>query len=306
MRRIADVPIDTDLSRFSQWLYAQGVDHRIAEEHGVLVLYLENPMLAEDVLMALKRYLEDAGAQEKLDSWVASEAHRIQALRVPRYALYMRATPVQAPIIFLLIALSLLIAMISDFGHSSTFVRYLLILDPYAGFPELHNAYGRWSALLETMVRLEFWRLLTPDLIHFNVMHITFNLLMLWVLGGQLEIQKGSLSFLALVVFVSIVSNVAQLLETHFLFGGLSGVVYGLVGYCWVWKHFQPEIFFPDALLKFALVWLILGYTPLTEWVGLGRMANAAHLYGLLSGLIWGAVTLLVNEKILKKNPRQT
>ncbi len=306
MRRIADVPIDTDLSRFSQWLYAQGVDHRIAEEHGVLVLYLENPRLTEDVLMALKRYLEDAGAQEKLDSWVDSQAHRIQALRAPRYALYMRATPVQAPIIFLLIALSLLIAMISDFGHSGAFVRYLLILDPYAGFSELHNTYGRWSALLETMAQLEFWRLLTPDLIHFNVMHITFNLLMLWVLGGQLEIQKGSLSFLALVVFVSIVSNVAQLLETHFLFGGLSGVVYGLVGYCWVWKHFQPEIFFPDALLKFALVWLILGYTPLTEWVGLGRMANAAHLYGLLSGLIWGAVTLLVNEKILKKNPRQT
>jgi GlpG protein len=43
----------------------------------------------------------------------------------------------------------------------------------------------------------------------------------------------------------------------------------------------------PDALFRFALVWLIIGYTPLTEWVGLGRMANSAHLYGLLSGLVW-------------------
>ena len=125
---------------------------------------------------------------------------------------------------------------------------------------------------------------------------------MLWVLGGQLEIQKGSLSFLALIIFVSIVSNIAQLLETSYLFGGMSGVVYGLVGYCWLWRYFQPNIFFPDVLLKFSLVWLILGYTPLTEWLGLGKMANAAHLYGLIAGLIWGAITLLVNEKLVKKN----
>jgi GlpG protein len=303
MIRIYEVSLDIDLSRFSQWLHAQGVNHRIVEELGVQVFYLQNAALKDDVLTALQRYIEDAGVQEKLNYWVASHARGTQSLKVPGYSLYMRATPSQAPVIFLLISLSIVVALLTDFGHSSTFIRYLLILDPYVGGLDLRSADGRWDALLNTLVAGELWRLLSPDLIHFNVMHITFNLLMLWVLGGQLEIQKGSLSFLALVVFVSIVSNVAQLLETNFLFGGMSGVVYGLVGYCWIWKYYQPTIFFPNALLKFSLVWLILGYTPLTEWLGLGKMANAAHLYGLISGLIWGAITLLVNEKWLKKIP---
>jgi len=306
MMRVYEVSLDIDLSRFSQWLHAQGVDHRIVEEQGIQALYLQNLLLKDDVLLALQRYIDDAGVQEKLNSWVASHENTKGALQVPRNSVYMRATPTQAPIIFLLIGLSVIVALLSDFGRSGAFMRHLLILDPFVAGMDLHSAAGRWQALIDTLVAGEFWRLLSPDLIHFNVMHITFNMLMLWVLGGQLEIQKGSLSFLALVVFVSIVSNIAQLLETNYLFGGMSGVVYGLVGYCWMWKYYQPSIFFPNALLKFSLVWLILGYTPLTEWLGLGKMANAAHLYGLISGLIWGAVTLLVNEKWLKKNPRQT
>lgn len=306
MMRVYEVSLDINLSRFSQWLHAQGVDHRIVEEQGIQALYLQNLLLKDDVLLALQRYIDDAGVQEKLNSWVASHENTKGSLQLPGYSVYMRATPAQAPIIFLLIGLSVVVGLLSDFGRSGAFMRHLLILDPFVGGIDLHSAAGRWQALMDTLVAGEFWRLLSPDLIHFNVMHITFNMLMLWVLGGQLEIQKGSLSFLALVVFVSIVSNIAQLLETNYLFGGMSGVVYGLVGYCWMWKYYQPSIFFPNALLKFSLVWLILGYTPITEWLGLGKMANAAHLYGLISGLVWGAVTLLVNEKWLKKNPRRT
>jgi len=103
------------------------------------------------------------------------------------------------------------------------------------------------------------------------------------------------------VVFVSIVSNVGQLLETTYLFGGMSGVVYGLVGYCWLWKRYEPAIFFPRPLLIFTLAWLAIGYTPLTEWLGWGRMANAAHFYGLIAGVLWAGVTLFVNEVLLKK-----
>lgn len=303
MIRITEVPLAVDLSRFSQWLHAQGVEHRIAEEQGVQVLFLEDMRLKDDIMLALSHYRDSPDVQEKLDLWLASHATRlqaVQAVQAPPTGTYMRATPSQAPVIFLAMLFSAVIALLTDFGASGGLIRHLLILDPLTFKGELLTASGRWSALLETIAAGEVWRLVTPDFLHFNVMHITFNMLMLWVLGGQLEIQKGSLSFLALLVFVSIVSNVAQLLETSFLFGGMSGVVYGLVGYCWVWKYYQPTIFFPNALLKFSLIWLMIGYTPLTEWMGLGRMANAAHLYGLISGLIWGAVTLLVNEKLMK------
>ncbi len=303
MIRVHEVSIDINLSRFSQWLTSQGVRHRIVEELGKQVLYIENEDLKDQVFQALERYNEEPLLQEKLNEWVDINSLRLNEInsRSAVHSLYLRASPKQAPIIFLLMVISLLVAFFSDFGQGGPFIRNFLILDPLTLDADLSNASGRWIGLMDTLVSGEVWRVISPDFIHFNVMHITFNLLMLWVLGGQLETQKGSLSFLALVIFVSIASNIAQLLETSYLFGGMSGVVYGLVGYCWLWRYFQPSIFFPDVLLKFSLVWLILGYTPLTEWLGLGKMANAAHLYGLIAGLLWGGITLFVNEKLLKK-----
>lgn len=303
MTRVGDISIEIDLSSFSRWLNSQGVQHRIVEELGQQVLYVQNEALKDQVLLALDRYMVEPEVHKKLDEWVDVNSDKFKAIntRTNFQSLYLRASPAQAPIIFLLITISLLVAFISDFGHGGPFIRNFLILDPLTLSSDLSSAEGRWNGLLITLAAGEVWRVISPDFIHFNVMHITFNSLMLWVLGGQLEIKKGSISFLALVIFVSIVSNVAQLLETNYLFGGMSGVVYGLVGYCWLWRYFQPAIFFPDALLKFSLFWLILGYTPLTEWLGLGKMANAAHLYGLIAGLLWGAITLLVNEKVVKK-----
>ncbi|MFT6028622.1 MAG: GlpG protein [Oleiphilaceae bacterium] len=303
MIQVCVISIEVDLSRFSQWLHSQGVQHRIVEEQGQQVLYLENEALKDKVLLALERYIDEPAVHDKLDEWVDVNSSRFKELnsRSSIRSLYLRASPSQAPIIFLLMIISLIVAFLSDFGHGGPFIRNFLILDPFTLNADLSSASGRWQGLMETLVAGEVWRIISPDFIHFSVMHITFNLLMLWVLGGQLEIQKGSLSFLALVIFVSIVSNIAQLLETSYLFGGMSGVVYGLVGYCWLWRYFQPGIFFPDVLLKFSLIWLVLGYTPLTEWLGLGKMANAAHLYGLIAGLLWGAITLLVNEKLGKK-----
>lgn len=306
MTRVSEVSIEIDLSRFSQWLNSQGVQHRIIEEFGKQVVYIQNEALKEQVLQALGRYIDEPSVHSQLDDWVNANASKLNqtASRVSYRSLYARATPKQAPIIFSLIIICSVVAFLSNFGQAGAFIGSLLILDPFSLPPDLGSPASRWNALLGVLVAGDIWRVITPDFIHFSPMHITFNLLMLWVLGGQLEIEKGSVSFLALVIFVSVVSNIAQLLETHYMFGGMSGVVYGLVGYCWLWRYYQPSIFFPDALLKFSLVWLMLGYTPVTEWLGLGKMANAAHLYGLIAGLIWGGVTLLVNERMLKQSKK--
>mgnify|MGYP003641664390 FL=1 len=307
MTRINEMSLDVDLSRFSQWLSSQGVMHRIVEEGGCQVLYIQNQSLKDQVLLALQRYIAEPSIHNQLDEWVDENSSKLRDMHDKSNAssLYLRTTPSQAPVIYLLMIVSAIVAFLSDFGAGGPFIRNFLILDPFTIDADLSSASGRWYGLLDTLAAGEFWRVITPDFIHFNIMHIVFNLLMLWVLGGQLEVQKGSLSFLALVIFVSIASNVAQLLETSYLFGGMSGVVYGLVGYCWLWRYFRPTIFFPDALLKFSLIWLVLGYTPLTEWLGLGKMANAAHLYGLIAGLLWGAITLLVNETLLNNGDKR-
>lgn len=307
MSQLPVIPLETDLSNFSRWLLLQGIRHRIVEDQGGQCLILDDLRYSDQVSSVLEQYLTDPLARERLARHLDQIEHD-RTSQEPDFTHenqlndvgYTRTSWRQAPVIFTLIFVSIVFAFFSDFGKGGPLLRAFLIIDPFAAHQELNTIMGRWYAMLDTLISGQVWRLITPDFIHFNVMHITFNLLMLWVLGGQLEKQKGSASFLALTFFVSVISNIAQLLETNYHFGGLSGVVYGLVGYCWLWKRYDENIFFPSVLLKFSLVWLLLGYTPVTEWLGLGKMANAAHLYGLLSGLLWAAITLFVNERVLK------
>ncbi|MFT5716869.1 MAG: GlpG protein [Oleiphilaceae bacterium] len=303
MIEVARVPLESDLSTFSHWLHTQGLEHLITEELGEQVLFVGSEDKEKQVKDFFQRYMTDKEFKLQLD-----EMPKKYIIQPQLELLYPRALPAEAPFVYIFMVFSIIFALLTDFGQGGPVLRAFLILDPLSLRSEglvidLNTLYGRIQGLLATIGQGEIWRLISPGFIHFNVMHITFNLLMLWLLGGQLEIQKGSLAFLALAFFVAAVSNVAQLFETSYLFGGLSGVVYGLVGYCWLWKHYEPEIFFPDILMKFSLGWLILGYTPVTEWLGWGRMANAAHLYGLISGLVWGGLTIALKAKKRKKDP---
>ncbi len=289
MIHIASAPLDADLSLFSQFLWDRGLPHRISEVQGQQIIYMQSDAYREQVSEALDRYLNDPDFRENLrQHLLQNSAEQVAQTSVVAYP---RATPSQAPVLFAFIALSVLVAFFTQFGQGGPLLRALLILDPLQLDVNLNTLEGRLSGLLMSLADGQVWRLITPDLLHFNLMHIVFNVLMMWVLGGQLEIRKGSFSFVTLAVFVSIISNVAQLLDGGYLFGGLSGVVYGLVGYCWMWKRAEPGVFFPEALFRFSIIWLLIGYTSLTEWIGLGRMANSAHLYGLLAGLLWGWLT---------------
>ncbi|KAA0875724.1 rhomboid family intramembrane serine protease [Nitrincola tapanii] len=135
----------------------------------------------------------------------------------------------------------------------------------------------------------QYWRLLTPTFMHFSEMHLVFNALWIWVLGSRIELKQGTWVFFSLFLFSAISSNWAQFSVSGPLFGGLSGVVYALLGYTWLWDKLQKRAVFdlPPALMGFMLIWLALGYTDLLQTIGLGAVANTAHLIGLIAGLIF-------------------
>lgn len=297
MIKVASAPLEADLSQFSRWMTGQGLPHRIVEQGGEQAIFLATDEYKEQVEAALALYLQDQNFKDRVDNtqpiWRVSKAvGNVQ---------YPRANPAQAPVIFSFIVISALVAWLTAFGQGGWLLRALLIVDPFLVSVDLNSWSGRLQGLVDILSQGQLWRLISPDFIHFNIMHIVFNLLMLWVLGGQLEIRKGSAAFVNLAIFVSLISNVAQLLDSGYLFGGLSGVVYGLIGYCWILKKTDPTIFLPDVIFRFSIVWLLLGYTPLTESLGWGRMANSAHLYGLLSGIVWGIISVRMSGK---KNPQ--
>jgi GlpG protein len=142
----------------------------------------------------------------------------------------------------------------------------------------------------------QWWRLLGPAFIHFSTLHIVFNVLWWWMLGKQIEQTFGLSSLVLLFLFTAITSNVAQLLIDGPNFGGLSGVVYGLVGCVWWLGWLKPNwgIGFPKPIIIFLLLWLVVGFADILPM----HMANTAHTTGLISGCLFA---LILSRFQLKK-----
>jgi GlpG protein len=195
-----------------------------------------------------------------------------------------------------IILISILVAFFSNYGSVLAFIEPLTFIIVDLG--SYKNGYVSFNSFETTyMQNNEWWRLITPMFIHFSLTHLVFNCLWIYVLGSKIEQIDGHITFINLVIFSSIISNLAQ----HFfgesaLFGGLSGVIYGLFGYCMIIEidTKQERYDLPPALYLFMLIWLILGFLGILNLFGFGNVANYAHLGGLISGIIFAMITRYV------------
>ena len=195
-----------------------------------------------------------------------------------------------------IILISILIAFLSNYGSVLAFIDPFTFIKIDLG--SYQKGYVSFNSLETTYIQNnEWWRLITPIFIHFSLTHLVFNCLWIYVLGTKIEQIDGHITFINLVIFSSIISNLAQ----HFfgesaLFGGLSGVIYGLLGYCMIIEidTKQERYDLPPALYLFMLIWLILGFLGILNIFGFGNVANYAHLGGLISGIIFAMITRYV------------
>lgn len=173
------------------------------------------------------------------------------------------------PVTLFLLGVSLLVALYSNFGAQLQPIRGLFITEYVnAGLPEIRSG--------------QLWRLITPIFLHFAWFHLLFNGVWMWQLGSLIEKRLSSLDLALLVVVIGIGSNVAQFLSTGPAFGGLSGVVYGLLGYFWVQGRFNPRF---GLILNNVVVYIMLAWFGLC-WIGvIPNVANWAHTAGLVLGM---------------------
>ena len=197
---------------------------------------------------------------------------------------------------FWLIALACVVSFFSSFGSKLSLIepiffnKFLISLNQIQ-FYDFKTTY---------LIGNEWWRLMTPMFIHFSPTHLIFNSLWIYILGREIEQLDGKIIFIFLILFTSIVSNYLQYsFSGPSLFGGLSGVVYGLLGYCFVSETFLRinKFSFPPAIYIFMFVWLLIGFTGFLDLLGFGKIANFAHLGGLLSGILSGYIFSMYNKK---------
>ena len=202
------------------------------------------------------------------------------------------------PMTIALIVIAVLVTLGSNFGSDKSAITLALSIAPF----EVVGKQTSWFGL-KSLSSGEVWRAITPIFLHFNILHLVFNAMMLLSLGGRTEASRGTLRFLALVLVLAVASNLCE----YYLqwdvtnnpplsfresprFGGLSGVIYGLFGYAWMKMRFAPEL---GLGLSRETVIIMLGWFVLCLLGLVAGIANVAHASGLILGIVIGAAPRL-------------
>ncbi|MGI9326519.1 MAG: rhomboid family intramembrane serine protease [Pseudomonadales bacterium] len=277
--RLLDVAIDDDLAPFSRHLWVQRIAHRVYEESGRQILELAR---ADDAQRAQADY----------EAWRSGALALVHPADVPQQESRLRASPWRRlPVVMAMIGLAALIYFFTGGG------RLDVGLSNWLAFTDLQRLGDDLNGVI---ARLEWWRLVTPALLHFSIPHLLFNCAVIWEVGRRIETAEGSMRLLVLAVLLSLASNLAQYwIGGNPRFGGLSGVAYGFVGFVLVRSKLSPAEplwHLPNGVAVGLLIFLVLFSTGITEPFGL-RVANGAHWGGLLSG----AVLALIFARLLRQ-----
>lgn len=281
---VLEVSLQVDLTEFTAFLWRHQIPHRVIETEDSQQVWVAAEFPSEQ-------------CQQLYDMWVAG-ADLSQLQLSTSSASYFSSRRLQFSLSFkqqlltlVLLLLSMLVALWTGLGENISHLKFLTIAELIERGNVLYT-----SGLTGTWQSGQWWRFITPAFLHFSVPHLIFNLLWLWVVGGAVERLQGRLVLLGLFFFAALSSNLAQYWVSGPLFGGMSGVVFALLGYVWLWDKTKPRIRFgfPNAMMVLMLVWLVLGFAGVLETLGLGAVANTAHLVGLLSGLVFCALVRLV------------
>ena len=186
---------------------------------------------------------------------------------------------------FYIIATAIFLTLFTNFGNHGSLESFLFIKPSFGSiYSSLEHTY---------LIKNEWWRLITPTFLHFSITHLAFNSLWIYILGSKIERMDGRALFVMVFVLTSVLSNAGQLLwSQQYMFGGLSGAVYGLLGYCFILELDKKRSRYnlPEALYLFMFIWLLVGFTGILNIFGFGNIANTAHLVGMIAGFIIGLI----------------
>lgn len=179
----------------------------------------------------------------------------------------------------LLILINVLVFLLMfTIGGSGVFtdIRWLLVFG--AHFGPLMIEEGQW------------FRLITSMFIHGGLMHIFFNMYVLYIFGNLAEKVYGSYKFLTIYVSTGIIAGLATLIVNPVTISvGASGAIFGLIGLLFGtgFRKDTPSLLKSitgTTLLPMILINVFLGFT-------VPSINNAAHLGGLFSGFAFGLLT---------------
>ena len=285
MRLIGHLPDETSARIFADYLYVQGIQNQTeAEKDKGWAVWIQDEDQIGPATTLLEEFRVNPGdpkyrahgenaARLREEEAKSEKAYR-KKLRTRRHLFRPMTAYGFGPLTFVLIGISVFVFLRSNYAETIEPIRAWLITD-----------FSRGEQLAEIR-QGEVWRLISPIFIHFSWPHIIFNLLALRDLGSMIEARQSTLHLLLLTLAIAVCSNAAQYYVTgNPVFGGMSGVLYGLLGYIWIRGKFDPGsgLYLHPTTVTMMIVWYFACLVGFIQ-----HIANTAHTVGLVMGISWG------------------
>jgi membrane associated rhomboid family serine protease len=137
----------------------------------------------------------------------------------------------------------------------------------------------------------EYWRVITAGFLHLGIVHIAFNMYLLFVLGRMIEPAIGSLRFGVTYVTALLAGSLgAMILDPGTASAGASGAIFGLMGLAFVVARSRGIDGAVGQIGGLILLNLLLTF-------GYSGISKGAHLGGLIAGAIAGFILMELDEK---------
>jgi len=305
MRAIGTIPDEAEARRFTDYLLTRNITTRLDARPAGCVVWVHREEQVDEARRQLDEFRTDPGATRYQGIDETARALRKKAEREEKLHVKNSISlsgrwdyrPVgRCPLTLLLISASVAVGVLSHMGR-----RVEPFLPLYLGSFHViapaedeqahvgifnHPGAGLVSDGLSGLRRGEVWRIVTPIFIHYGELHLLFNMVWLFELGGLIELRKGSLYLLGLVLLSAIASNLGDSAYSGSLRGGgMSGVVYALFGFIWMRERYDPidGLTLRPNVARYMLIWLVFCMSG-----AIGPVGNAAHVIGLGVGVLIG------------------
>ena len=195
----------------------------------------------------------------------------------------MRSMHVDPIVTYVLIGINVLLFLGSGGGGS--------IVTGGGGSSQVFQDLALWGPAID--LGHDYWRLITAGFLHSGLLHVGFNMYILYWLGTMLEPSLGHVRFTAL-YFASLLAGSlgALLLSPNAVTVGASGAVFGLMGAAFVMQRAR-------------------GMDPMQSGIGPVILFNLALSFlipnisigGHLGGLVGGAAAAFAMERLASRRP---
>ena len=222
----------------------------------------------------------NSGSAPQTSQWVTVKAPEV--------------TPVVSYVILGLTILVYILQVISVQLLGANPLEYMLQGASNGISTDILAAYG--MKINQAIIQGQYWRFITPVLLHGSILHIGFNMYALYIIGPSLERRFGNIRFLLLYLLSGFAGNVASFIFTTAPSLGSSTAIFGLIGAQGIFIYRNRQLFAGRAraaltqIIFIAALNLAIGTTP--------GIDNWGHVGGLAAGLLfaWLAGPILVVE----------